>query len=139
MLLNQEKEHLRISKPLFVFGAVIELGTCLDFLDHSDIDFVKEVYDLFVEYLQETNSPLPVNSSFNSKANDLMKRELYCAVVSHAKELAKLNEISIDTVRASFQEGDPIYPSANFHDKTFIQIAVVNPKCIKGIYLPSER
>ncbi|ENE6226765.1 hypothetical protein ABNP94_003581 [Escherichia coli] len=135
---SSKRASSNIKNP-FVLGAVIELGTCLDLLDHSDIDYVKEVYDLFVKYLKETNSPLPVNSSFNSKVNDLMKRELDCAVISHAKELAKLNGISIDTVRASFQEGNPIYPSANFHDKTHIQIAVVNPRCIKGVYLPRER
>lgn len=135
---SSSRKDSKIKTP-FVLGAVIDLGTCLDLLDHSDIEFVKEVYELFVEYSAATNAPLPVNSSFNLKVNDLMKRELDCAVLSHAKELASQNGITIDTVRAAFQEGNPIYPTANFYDKTHIQIAVINPKCIKGIYLPRER
>ncbi|EXU76759.1 hypothetical protein [Erwinia mallotivora] len=134
---SSSRKDSKIKTP-FVLGAVIDLGTCLDLLDHSDIEFVKEVYELFVEYSAATNAPLPVNSSFNLKVNDLMKRELDCAVLSHAKELASQNGITIDTVRAAFQEGNPIYPTANFYDKTHIQIAVINPKCIKGIYLPRE-
>ncbi|TSH79515.1 hypothetical protein [Pantoea sp. paga] len=130
------RKSSNIKKP-FVLGAVIDLGVCLDLLDHRDIGFVKQAYLSFVEFSNTSANPiLPTNSSFNPSANDLMKRELDCAVISYAKELARQNGIIFDTVRSAFQEGQPIYPSANFYDKTHIQIAVINPKCIRGIYLP---
>lgn len=49
---------------------------------------------------------------------------------------AKLPEY--DSVRGVFGEGDELYPGAGFMDKNHIQIAVLNPNCIKGFFLPRE-
>jgi hypothetical protein len=41
-----------------------------------------------------------------------------------------------DTIRSPFHEGGPIYSGANFTDRLHIEICVLNPKCIKGYFLP---
>lgn len=40
----------------------------------------------------------------------------------------------MDTVRAVFTEGRPLYPNAGFFEKTHAQIALPNPACIKGVF-----
>lgn len=39
-----------------------------------------------------------------------------------------------DTVKGVFVEGEQAYPGSGFSDKTHIQIAVRNPKMIKGVF-----
>ena len=46
--------------------------------------------------------------------------------------------IEYDSARAVFFEGNEIYPSAGFKQKNHIQIAVRNPNCIKGYFIPRE-
>ena len=41
-----------------------------------------------------------------------------------------------DTIRSPFHEGGPIYTGANFTDRLHIELCVLNPKCIKGYFLP---
>ena len=40
----------------------------------------------------------------------------------------------IDTIKAVFIEGPPIYPTAGFYEKTHTQIVVCNPECIRGVF-----
>ena len=53
-------------------------------------------------------------------------------------KLAKEEGIYFDSVRAAFLEGEPLYPGSMFRKQNHIQIAVINPNCIKGIFLPRE-
>ncbi|MEM7554619.1 MAG: hypothetical protein AAF378_11045 [Cyanobacteria bacterium P01_A01_bin.84] len=61
-------------------------------------------------------------------------RELLAA----SSKLAKEKGIYFDSVRAAFLEGEPWYPGSMFRKQNHIQIAVINPNCIKGIFLPRE-
>lgn len=74
------------------------------------------------------------------KSKDKVLRYLDCAVIEYThKFLEEKDQNSFDSVRATFIEGDPIYPSAGFYDKTHIQICIINPNCIKGVFLPRKR
>ena len=37
-----------------------------------------------------------------------------------------------------FWEGADLYPGAGFKEKNHIQIAIINPNCIKGFFLPRQ-
>ncbi|MEO1272348.1 MAG: hypothetical protein AAFX99_29980 [Myxococcota bacterium] len=41
------------------------------------------------------------------------------------------------TVRGVFVEGEPVYEDAGIHIKTHVQIAVRDPGCILGYFLPT--
>jgi hypothetical protein len=45
---------------------------------------------------------------------------------------------SIDSRRGVFIEGDPIYNTAGFYEKSHIQLCIGNPNCIKGLFIPKE-
>lgn len=76
---------------------------------------------------------LPSNRNLKGN-NDLLFRELDCAVIEH---LHKLNtESPFDSVKSPFIEGESLYEQAGFRSKNHIQICVRNPECIIGFFIP---
>lgn len=80
---------------------------------------------------------MPFNSSFSPKDKEEMKRELDCAVINHLCNNSN-KKFSIDAVISPFFEGKPIYKGAKIYEFTHTQIAVRNPKCILGYFIPQE-
>lgn len=122
-----------------VLGAIIDLGNCLDLLDHKHLNFVKKVYENIEQEFKSRNINLPKNKQAASDDFDLLLRNLDCAVIRAATQIAEDAGTTFDTVRAVFWEGKELYPSAGFKEKNHIQIAVLNLNCIKGIFLPKEK
>jgi hypothetical protein len=125
-------------KTPFVLGAVLDLGNCLDLLDQKYIDYLSIAFNVLEQYLERENKPLPENSAFGKSDFDFKKRELDCAVIRYAHKLAKEEGTYFDSVRAAFLEGEPLYTDSMFRKQNHIQIAIINPNCIKGIFLPRE-
>jgi hypothetical protein len=136
---DQQRAGSTISDP-FVLGTVLELGKCLDLLDQKYNDFLKVAYEQLKENLEANGETLPQNTSFGNSDFDFKNRQLDCAVIRYACELAKSEgeDSQFDSVRAPFIEGEPLYPGARFHLNNHIQIAIINPDCIKGIFLPRD-
>lgn len=123
---RSKKARSRIKRP-FVVGAVIDLGLCLDLTTSEAAVKIKTAYDSLVKTYGSAGRALPVNEE--------LRPEFDCAVINWLHYIRKRDrEEPFDSVKGAFIEGDPIYPSANFKQKTHIQIAVRNPKCIKGIF-----
>jgi hypothetical protein len=89
--------------------------------------------------LKAENKLIPANTGFTASDFDFKKRKLDCAVIRWAQRLAARNGKSFYTVRAAFWEGEQLYQNAGFKSQTHIQIAVLNPNCIKGIFLPRNK
>jgi hypothetical protein len=123
-----------ISRP-FVIGAVVELGPCLDQTTASGLEWVKIAYDSLREVTQAAGLELPTNSG------DDLRRNLDCAVLRRLHTILEAENLpSIDTVKGVFTEGQPAYPGSGFREETHIQIAVRNPRCIKGVFrVPTEQ
>lgn len=133
---NNKKKAGTLREPA-VIGAVIDLGRCFDLMDSSHIKVLKEGYTLFIAESKKLNKPIPQNKSHpKSKGNEKTLRYLDCAVIEYTmKFLQNKGERTFDSIRAIFIEGDPLYPDAGFHEKSHIQICIINPNCIKGIFL----
>jgi hypothetical protein len=123
-----------ISKP-FVIGAVIELGLCLDLTTSNGLEWVRIAYDSLVDVSRAAVLSLPLNSK------DQLRRNLDCAVIRRLHTILEAQKLPrVDTLKGVFTEGQPVYPDAGFREKTHIQIAVRNPRCIKGVFrLPSDQ
>lgn len=122
-------------KEPFVVGAVIDLGFCLDLVSSTGISAVKAAYADFQAYMEEAGESLPENFL----GNDLLLRKLDCAVVNHLHGVRARAELEpYDSVRGIFLEGDRIYPTSGFFEKTHIQLCIRNPKRIKGVFRVSE-
>ena len=129
-----KREPLRISNP-FVIGAVIELGLCLDLTTSIGLEWVRIAYDSLVHVARAAALDLPSNSGDN------LTRNLDCAVIRRLHTILDAQKLPpIDTLKGVFTEGQPVYPGAGFREKTHIQIAVSNPRCIKGVFrVPSDQ
>ena len=141
LLWARDKKKAGTLKDPAVIGAVIDLGRCFDLLDSSQINLLKDGYGLFIKESLELNKPIPQNINHSkSKGNDKVLRYLDCAVIEYTQKffLSK-DERPFDSVRAVFVEGEPIYPSAGFNEKSHIQFCIINPNCIKGLFLQRER
>lgn len=124
---RQQNKKQKVIKPA-VLGAVICLGNCLDFLEISNLKRLKEFY----ESLKEKKVPLPSNTG----DKDLYKRELDCFLINALVGIRKTDDTlpDYDSVRGVFFEGNELYPGAGFREKDHIQIAIINPNCIKGFF-----
>jgi hypothetical protein len=60
---------------------------------------------------------------------------LDCAVIRRFHEILEAaGESPVDTIRGFFQEDPALYEGSYFRQKTHVQIAVVNPDCIKAVF-----
>jgi hypothetical protein len=122
------RKRSTISNP-FVIGAVIELGLCLDVTTSSGVEWVRIAYESLVEVTRTAALELPSNSK------DKLRRNLDCAVIRRLHTILESQKLPpIDTLKGIFIEGEPAYPGSGFPEKTHIQVAVRNPRCIKGVF-----
>ena len=112
-----------------VIGAVIDLGLCLDMTAQSDIEQVRLAYQEFKSVSEKADVQYPMNS------HDGLRRPLDCAVIEALHGIRqRKGATELSTVRGIFVEGEAIYKSAGFLEKTHIQICVRDPDCIKGVF-----
>lgn len=110
-----------ITDPL-VLGVVIELGNCLDLTTVNGR-----------RLLQLAESTLNKLTPKNVQA----RRHRDCAAIDALHQITKrAGNLPFQSVRAAFQEGDPLFESAVLHTEDHIQIAIIDPCCIKGFFLP---
>ena len=129
---NESYRPSLASKTPFVLGTILELGKCLDLLDQEWIDYLGDAYQGFKRDTEKSGGKLPQNSPSGA-------RRLDCAVIEYACAMADEQGAPFDSVRAVFPEGEPLYETSGLQIKSHIQIAIINPDCIKGIFLPRER
>ena len=121
-----------------VVGAIIDLGHCLDLLDSEYLSLLKGSYKLLKEAAIKYGLNIPKNVPLVVDG-DLIKRNLDCAVIESIHAFNKEKKMDeFDSVRGVFFEGKELYPNAGFKEKNHIQIAIRNPNCIKGYFIPRE-
>lgn len=137
----------RSSDP-FVIGLVVNLGNCLDLTNSENLRIIQKAYEGLEQSLKTADKELPKNKDLESdKHKDKLLRNLDCAVINYlhdsikednakGKNKEKIEEY--DTVRNMFNEGGEVYKGSSFFEKTHIQIAIRDMRCIKGIFIPPE-
>lgn len=116
-----------------VVGAIIDLGLCLDLTTRTGLEEVAAAYNLLKATHSADGRILPTNHL----GPDKVKRELDCEVIQALHLYRKdQGQPHYDTVRAPFPEDEPLYNGAGFKRRNHIQIAVINPDCIKGYFRP---
>jgi len=133
---NENPGMGNIKEP-YVIGAILDLGRCLNLLDYQNLLVVKAHHDMMVELRTMEGKEIPKNIL----GPDKVKRFLDCAVIQYTHELVEMDAKvpAFDSVRAMFKEGGPLYDQAGFNGKNHIQIAIRNPNCIKGFFLPRQK
>jgi len=117
----------RIRRP-FVVGAVVDIGLCLDLTTSDSIENLRDAHSSLLGTIP-SGGQLPVNGPED------WRRRLDCAVIKFLHLIREESQAEpIDSVRGIFTEGNPIYAGAKFLEKTHVQIAVLNPDCIKAVF-----
>jgi hypothetical protein len=133
--LNPRRGKASIKKPS-ILGAVIDLGFCLDLLESEFISLTRQSYDNLKAASIKLGITLPDNILLGPSKN-LLIRKLDCAVIENLHNYRLNNkDRPFDSVRGVFIEGDPLYPTAGFYEKSHIQLCIRNPNCIKGFFIP---
>ena len=134
----QQKAKRGACDEPYVIGAVLDLGNCLDLLARENVEVVRSAYNSFKQVQETAGLKMPVNKKAkNDDSPDLVLRFLDCAVLNHLHSIIAASGMEpFDTVRAVFTEGKSIYEGGRIFDRNHAQIAVINPKCIKGLFLP---
>jgi len=140
----QQKAKRGACKDPYVIGAVIDLRNCLDLLVRENVELVRFAYASFKEVQTKAGLVMPENKEApKDKSPDLVMRFLDCAVLNHLHSIIAgpsrpPNFEPYDSVRAVFREGQPIFAGSMLSDKNHVQIAVRNPQCIKGVFIPLD-
>lgn len=127
----------RIKQP-YVVGAVIELGNCLNLLDHAGLQEMRTAHHMLKLSTEAEGKKLPSNKAKDSSGAYLI-RTLDCAVLQYLHELrAGAGLPAYDTVIGALWEGDDLYDGAGITDKNHVQICVRNTDCIRGYFRVRE-
>lgn len=112
-----------------VVGAIIDPGLCLDLTTRPALDEVAAAYAALHDSYAAAGIALPANLGG--------KRELDCQVIQALHTYRKEQGLpAYDSVRAPFPEDEPLYEGAELRARNHIQLAVINPDCIKGYFRP---
>ncbi len=135
---NHPHNKKQVIKEPSVVGAVIDLGYCLDLLDAENLKFLKQSYNLLKLSRERHNLNIPKNVPLFENG-DLLKRYLDCAVIESIHQFNKdKKKQEFHSVRGVFFEGKDLYENSGFKEKNHIQIAIRNPNCIKGYFIPRK-
>jgi hypothetical protein len=125
---GKQYNKIRIKTP-FIIGCTIELHNCLNLIEPESLSVIEDAYKGLKKLTKREGHLMPKNVG--------SKRELDCAVMKYVHTIREESNLPpYDTIRCAFQEGKKIYPTAPFTTRVHIQVCVINPKCLRGFYLP---
>lgn len=115
-----------------VVGAIIRLGECLDLTEITYTDLLASAYENFAERRRRHKKGMPQNTG--------KRRDLDCAVINYlARQMRRESGTTLQTVRAPFVEGEPVYAGSAILRESHVQVAVRDPSCILGVFRPTGR
>lgn len=122
-----------------VLGAVIDLGNCLDLTDSGSAEFLQMAYNRLKLQTEIAGEDMPINHGERKSDHTLLYRDLDCKVIETLHEWIKEENLDpFDSVRGAFYEGEEVYEGSGFYKQTHIQLAIRNPNCIRGYFIPRE-
>lgn len=133
-----EAKARREGRPLEdarVLGAIIQLGHCLDFLDTEATALLEDAWTYARALYAFADGSLPENSSA-SNSGDVLLRHRDCLVVNTAARVLEESGRPVQSVRGCFYEGGSAFPGGEIQKKSHIQVAVRDPSCIIGYFVP---
>jgi hypothetical protein len=113
-----------------VVGAVIQLGSCLDFTDVSRTQLLEDQY--------RATRALRKRQQLKMPANKGKRRDLDCLIINELVASLEADRRPFQTVRCPFLEGRRAFPGSGIFRESHIQIAVRDHNCILGVFRPNH-
>lgn len=117
-----------------VIGAVIDLSSCLDLTTKTDLDSLREAYQVANAH---TNLRAISNSAPN-KAGDILLRPRDCFVIEFYHNTLRQAMNPKRATRGVFFEGTRLFRGSAFKSLSHIQIAVRDHSAILGYFIPAH-
>lgn len=135
---DHPKFQRRVKTPTVV-GAVIDLGNCLDLTEAVSLEMVHKSYYILKEIFEKKGWKLPENKPAYEGDEELLQRNLDCAVINMVHDLRQSGrQEEFTTVRGIFPEGGSLFPGSAIRNKTHIQICVRDLQNIRGVFRVDE-
>ncbi len=133
--MDQQMRNPSIIKKPAVVGAVVHLGSCLNLMDKSSNQPIRDAYKALSHAInnakmRQLRVSLPENKGKLHRLDAL--------VINAACLLASKNKHPYDTVRAAFVEGEPVFKGSAIQSDTHIQLCVRNPESIIAYFRPRQ-
>ncbi|MFL5348961.1 MAG: hypothetical protein ACJ8AT_29530 [Hyalangium sp.] len=132
---EEQRRRGKVKRPAVV-GAILQLGRCFDLLDTRWTTELEQAYRAFADNMRAMKLDLPVN---RGRTADRELRYLDNAVLNWFLPWMRSRGTAFDSVRCAFVEGEPIYEGSGIHAKSHIQITILDPTCIVGVFLPTQQ
>lgn len=122
----------------YVIGAIIELGNCLNLLDHSGLMEMRTAHQMLTASAAAEGKQLPANK-YKDQSGAYLMRALDCAVLEYLHQIRMDADLpAYDSVVGALWEGNALYDHAGVTDKNHMQVCVRNKECIKGYFRVRE-
>ena len=119
-----------------VIGAVIDPGFCLNLSDQFCASELNKGYNMLKARIDPEDMP---KNRPSARSSEILLHDPDCAVIQQLHEFRSVSGLDgYDSVRGLFIEGNPVYPGSEIRSRTYIQLCVCNPNCIKGYFRPVE-
>lgn len=109
-----------------VLAVRVSLERCLDLLDPRWQTVLADADAAFVAECLATDVDVPANRPSGNRARD-------CATINWYCELTAQVGNPVRSVRAVFEEGEPIFEASAIHTRSHVQIAVRDPAAIVDV------
>lgn len=116
----------RFGPDAAVVAAEIDLEDCIDLLDIQWHDGVRHAYGGFCAVYDSWSRPLPRQSTGAHRLDRGVLNYLVQLLVNQGEK--------VHAIRASFGEGEPLFPGSALLDRSHVQIAVREPKAILRVW-----
>lgn len=133
--MDQQKRNPDLIKKPAVVGAVVHLGSCLNLMDKSSNQPIRDAYQ---ELVRAFDNAMKKQLSVSLPANKGKLHRLDALVINAACLLASTKDHPYDTVRAAFVEGEPVFKGSAIQSDTHIQLCVRNPEAIIAYFRPKQ-
>ena len=137
---DADSEDPTIENPAVV-GAYINLGTCFDLTDTEHTRLLAQFYPGWRKGVLDREDELPANKSPDGDESGKLLRFLDCAVINaymDALDTETDDDYYYETVRGVFEEGESAFDGSCIRTKSHVQVAVRDPSCIVGYFLPVD-
>lgn len=120
-----------------VVGAVLRVASCLDMTTQDGLRHYRSAYETLKAGHELAKKPLPKNLPAGDFDADVILHHLDEAVIRIIHSMRKKQGLeTFQLVRGAFYQGDEAAPSSAFREGTHIQLALCEPDCIVGWFLP---
>lgn len=120
-----------------VVGAVLSIHTCLDMTTQAGLTEFSLAYPSMIRSMASGTVPIPSNNAANVDDEDILLRQLDNAIFGWIHKIrGDAGAPAYQAVRGAFRQGKALAPKSGFHEGTHIQIALRDPACVLGWFLP---